>query len=99
MGAQDAIDLHRGTAQDGHPTVDVGGFEIVCPALQPGDAVIFSPLVLHSSPRRALCGNRPAWSSVWLHPDCRWSHERAPAHPICRETIHGEKVHSHGVSL
>ena len=95
LGPQPVVDLHRGHAQDPTqmlPAIDER-FEVVCPEIAPGDALIFSPLVFHGSPPRRVGGRRVAWSSIWLHPDVRWSHERAPAHPICRQVIDGAPVH------
>jgi hypothetical protein len=94
LGAQPVIDLHRGTRQDRSETPhDLDGeFETVCPRLQPGDAVFFSPLVFHSSAPRSSPGRRAAWSSIWMHPSVRWSHQRAPAHPICKRVLDGGVV-------
>ncbi len=98
LGPRAVVDLHRGHAQD--PTAELPSiddlYETVCPALAPGDGLIFSPLVFHGSPARRAAGRRVAWSSVWLHPDVRWSHSRAPAHPICRHVVDGARVHPLG---
>jgi len=94
IGPLPAVDLHRGRPQDPAaewPAIE-GRFDTVCPTLQPGDALVFSPLVLHGSPPRRMGGRRVAWSSVWLHPDVRWCHARAPAHPICRHVVDGARV-------
>lgn len=95
LGEQPIIDLHRGTQQDrSDPTYLLQtAYEIVCPRLQAGDAVFFSPLIFHSSMPRTLAGQRAAWSSIWLDPTVRWSHRRVPAHPVCRQVTDGEFVH------
>lgn len=95
LGPLPAIDLHRGHPQD--PTAEMpslDGFDPICPPLAPGDAVFFSPLVLHGSAPRGTPGRRAAWSSIWLHPSVRWHHARAPAHPLCREVPDGAPVHA-----
>lgn len=93
LGVQPVVDLHRGRPQAADARLDaLDGFEAVCPPLAPGDAVFFSPLVMHCSPPRHTPGRRAAWSSIWLHPDVRWHHARAPAHPLCRETVDGAPV-------
>lgn len=100
LGIQSIVDLHRDRPQDpAHRRADLSDFEFVTPALLPGDAVFFSPLVYHGSPRRRDPGLRAAWSSIWMHPECRWSHARVPAHPLCRETRDGESVRSVYVDL
>jgi len=91
-GSMPAIDLHRGTPQDGRAAPAIGLEKAVCPSLGPGDAVFFSPLVLHGSTARKTAGVRIAWSSIWLHPEVRWQHSRAPAHPLCNEVADGERV-------
>lgn len=96
LGPQPVVDLHRGGPQSASAvTLDLDAmFEAVCPALEPGDALFFSPLVFHSSAQRSTVGRRAAWSSIWLHPSVRWSHARAPAHPLCRSVEDGALVHS-----
>jgi len=93
LGCQPVVDLHRGRPQaQGMPSAALDDFEVVCPPLAPGDAVFFSPLVMHGSPPRRTAGRRAAWSSIWLHPDVRWQRARAPAHPLCREVTDGARV-------
>lgn len=93
LGVQPVIDLHRGEPQaTGAQLAALDDFETVCPSLDPGDAVFFSPLVMHASPPRRTRGRRAAWSSIWLHPDVCWQHARAPAHPLCREVPDGAPV-------
>ena len=95
LGVQPIVDLHRDRPQaTGLRRVDLSDFELVTPVLRPGDALFFSPLIYHGSPRRRDPGLRGAWSSSWMHPECCWSHARAPAHSLCRETRDGEAVRS-----
>ena len=85
IGVHGAIDLHREIPQAaGEERVDVEAqFSVVEPAFAAGDALLFSPLLYHCSGPRTLPGRRPAWASTWLHPRVRWSHARAPTHPLC----------------
>ncbi|MCB9542278.1 MAG: phytanoyl-CoA dioxygenase family protein [Myxococcales bacterium] len=93
LGVQPVMDLHRGRPQaPGAALASLDGFDAVCPPLRPGDAVFFSPLVMHGSPPRRASGRRAAWSSIWLHPSVRWQHARAPAHPLCKVVTDGAPV-------
>lgn len=95
-GVGPAIDLHTGEAQPGSPgvMVDVARFEVVRPRLEPGDAIVFHPLLWHASGENRAGRRRRAWASSWLGASARWSHARAPRHPLCRVIEDGGAVGS-----
>lgn len=86
LGRSPAIDLHTGEPQAG-PTrslPDRNAFAVECPALRPGDAVLFCPRTWHRSGRNASGARRRGWSSSWLPPDTHVVPELAPRHPLAR---------------
>ncbi len=93
-GVGPAIDLHTGAAQTGSQggLLDVSKYEIVRPRLAPGDAIVFHPLLWHASPANRSGRRRRVWSSTWLAASARWSHARAPRHPLCRSLADGAPV-------
>lgn len=86
-----AVDLHTGAAQEGTrgDLPDSRRFEVVCPTLAPGDAVIFHPRTLHRSGENTSGRVRRAWASTWLSSDSRWDRDRAPRHPLASRAEHG----------
>lgn len=86
-GRGPAIDLHTGDPQAGAPGTlpDLAAFEHVCPAMSPGDAVLFRPRTWHRSERNASGVRRRGWSSSWLPPGTRLRPELAPRHPLARK--------------
>lgn len=95
-GVGPAIDLHTGEAQPGSrgATPDPARFDVVRPALASGDAIIFHPLTWHASPVNRSGRRRRVWASTWLGASARWSHARAPRHPLCRVVEDGAPVGS-----
>jgi ectoine hydroxylase-related dioxygenase (phytanoyl-CoA dioxygenase family) len=93
-GVGPAVDLHTGAAQQGSEGVmlDVARYEVVRPKLAPGDAIAFHPLVWHASPENRSGLARRVWASTWLGVSARWSHARAPRHPLCRILEDGATV-------
>jgi ectoine hydroxylase-related dioxygenase (phytanoyl-CoA dioxygenase family) len=95
-GIGPAIDLHTGEAQPGSSGAmfDRGAYEVMCPRLAPGDAIIFHPLLWHASPANRVGLRRRVWASTWLGASARFSHARAPRHPLCRILADGAPVSS-----
>ncbi|MDO9022908.1 MAG: phytanoyl-CoA dioxygenase family protein [Deltaproteobacteria bacterium] len=93
-GLGPAIDLHTGEAQQGTtaPLPSLAGYEIVCPVLETGDAVLFHPRTWHRSGVNRHAQTRRAWASTWLPPDARWNRDRAPRHPLVGRFEHGALV-------
>ena len=93
-GIGPAIDLHSGNAQPGTmgEVVDVATYDQSCPELDPGDAIVFSPLIWHASAPNRSGKRRRAWSSSWLPATTRISHVRAPRHPLCKIVPDGTLV-------
>lgn len=83
-GRGPAIDLHTGEPQCGGPRPDLASYDLVCPPLAPGDAVLFSARLWHRSGRNLSRSPRRAWSSAWLPSDAVWRPDRAPRHPHVR---------------
>lgn len=85
-GVGPAIDLHTGAAQPGSSGVMLDGaaHEVARPRLTPGDVILFHPLLWHSSPLNRSGRRRRVWASTWLGASARFSHARAPRHPLCR---------------
>jgi ectoine hydroxylase-related dioxygenase (phytanoyl-CoA dioxygenase family) len=93
-----AIDLHTGEPQHGCDALpfDANEFELSCPALDPGDALIFHARTWHrSGPNRRDLARR-AWISTWLPGSARWDPGRAPRHPRASSVLAGELVHRSG---
>lgn len=86
-----AVDLHTGAAQEGTrgDLPDPRRFEVVCPTLAPGDAVIFHPRTLHRSGENTSGRVRRVWASTWLSADSRWNRDRAPRHPLASRAEQG----------
>lgn len=97
-GCGPPIDLHSGLSQWSDRKIEFspGDFQIECPALSPGDAVIFHPLTWHMSPPNRSGRRRRAWASSWLHRDTRWAIDRAPRHPIAGVVEDGALVREGG---
>ncbi len=95
-GIGPAIDLHTGAAQPGSAgmMLDPARYETARPRLAPGDAIVFHPLAWHASPANRSGRRRRVWSSTWLGASARWSHARAPRHPLCRVLQDGALVSS-----
>lgn len=95
-GVGPAIDLHTGAAQPGSrgEIPEAARFEVVTPRLEPGDAIVFHPLTWHMSLENRSGRRRRAWASTWLGASARWSHARAPRHPLCRILEDGAPVGS-----
>jgi ectoine hydroxylase-related dioxygenase (phytanoyl-CoA dioxygenase family) len=93
-GVGPAIDLHTGAPQPGSPAplLDLAPYPVARPALAPGDAIVFHPLLWHASPPNRSGRPRRAWASSWLGASARWSHARAPRHPLCRLVEDGALV-------
>ena len=85
-----AVNLHTGVKQDGSP--GFSPLESYAPSLYPGDILVFSPTILHSSGTRLGAEERIAHSSVFVDMDATWNHKNAPNHPRCQHTIHGSLV-------
>lgn len=91
------IDLHSGEPQPGFETCAVRVPEHrVCPALDPGDAIVFAPLTWHCSGCNLDEGPRRVWASTWLAADVKWCHSAAPRHPFVRLMRDGEPVGARG---
>lgn len=90
-----AIDLHTGEPQraDAAMPFESSAFEICCPVLVPGDAVIFHGRMWHRSGINHVGLPRRAWISTWLPPEARWSPALAPRHPRSRFVVAGTLVH------
>ncbi|HEX4417722.1 MAG TPA: phytanoyl-CoA dioxygenase family protein [Kofleriaceae bacterium] len=86
-GRGPAIDLHTGAPQVGATgeVPNLAAFEHVCPAMAPGDAVLFRPRTWHRSERNTNGARRRGWSSSWLPPGTCLRPELAPRHPLARE--------------
>jgi ectoine hydroxylase-related dioxygenase (phytanoyl-CoA dioxygenase family) len=95
-GVGPAVDLHTGAAQPGSAgaLLDVTRYEVARPRLAPGDAIVFHPLVWHASSTNRAGRSRRVWASTWLGASARWSHARAPRHPLCRLLEDGAPVGS-----
>lgn len=95
-GVGPSIDLHTGAPQLDSPgsMIDLTTYPIARPALAPGDAIVFHPLLWHASPPNHSGRPRRAWASTWLGASARWSHARAPRHPLCRLLEDGALVSS-----
>lgn len=93
-GIGPSIDLHTGTAQPGTsaPRLGVDGYEVL--ELRAGDAVVFDARTLHSSGENRTSSARWALAASFVHVLARWSHDRAPLHPLCKKTEHGREVKS-----
>lgn len=89
-----AIDLHTGEPQraTAGPSFDADAFELLCPVLQPGDAVCFHARTWHRSGLNHTPLPRRAWISNWAPPEARWAPERAPRHPRARELVAGSPL-------
>lgn len=89
-----SIDLHSGLPQLGSdgPLMSSESQTIVSPGLDPGDAILFHPLTWHQSPINQQGRLRRVWASTWLTPNVRWSHARAPRHPLCSRVQDGAPV-------
>jgi ectoine hydroxylase-related dioxygenase (phytanoyl-CoA dioxygenase family) len=100
-GVGPAIDLHTGAPQPGNHgvLVDMTPYEVARPELAPGDVIVFHPLLWHASPLNRSGRRRRAWASTWLGASVRWSHARAPRHPLCKLIEDGAPVGSLGGSL
>jgi phytanoyl-CoA hydroxylase len=89
-----AIDLHTGDPQlaaQGQ-RFDATGFELSCPELSPGDALIFHARTWHRSGVNGDGLLRRAWISTWLPPEARWDPARAPRHPRTPTVLTGAPV-------
>ena len=86
LGRGPAIDLHTGEPQAGlaGQLPDRATFAAECPALAPGDAVLFRPRTWHRSGRNASGAARRGWSTSWLPPGTELRPELAPRHPLVR---------------
>jgi ectoine hydroxylase-related dioxygenase (phytanoyl-CoA dioxygenase family) len=86
LGRGPAIDLHTGNAQPGLPVGPVlpTSLEGECPALRPGDAILFCPRTWHRSGRNTSGASRRAWSISWIPPGTVVRPELAPRHPLAR---------------
>ncbi|MEP7124433.1 MAG: phytanoyl-CoA dioxygenase family protein [Byssovorax sp.] len=92
-GVGPAINLHTGAPQGGAgEPLDLTPYPVARPALDPGDAIVFHPLLWHASPPNHAGHPRRAWASTWLGASARWSHARAPRHPLCRIIEDGARV-------
>ncbi|MBK9258525.1 MAG: phytanoyl-CoA dioxygenase family protein [Polyangiaceae bacterium] len=93
-GIGPAIDLHSGNAQPGTTgkVADIDDYEHVCRKLDPGDAIVFHPLVWHASAPNRSGKRRRAWASSWLSASTRICHARAPRHPLCKIIPDGTPV-------
>ncbi|PRQ07553.1 phytanoyl-CoA dioxygenase family protein [Enhygromyxa salina] len=93
-----AIDLHTGEPQLGTlgRGFDTQAFELSCPRLDPGDALIFHGRTWHRSGVNGSGEPRRAWISTWLPLEARWDPKRAPRHPRARSVRAGELVHPGG---
>jgi ectoine hydroxylase-related dioxygenase (phytanoyl-CoA dioxygenase family) len=90
-----AIDLHTGDPQlpDAAERFDEHAFERWCPALEPGDALIFHARTWHRSGINHTGLLRRAWISSWVPPEARWDPARAPRHPRADPLVAGTPVH------
>jgi len=93
-GVGPAVDLHTGGPQpmSEGSIPDMERYEVVRPQLVPGDVIVFHPLLWHMSPAHRAERRRRAWASTWLGAAARWSHARAPRHPLCRTVEDGAPV-------
>lgn len=93
-GIGPAIDLHTGNAQPGTTGkhVNLDAYEHVCPVLNPGDAIVFHPLLWHASAPNRSGNRRRAWASSWLAASTRIRHAQAPRHPLCKTIPDGTPV-------
>jgi ectoine hydroxylase-related dioxygenase (phytanoyl-CoA dioxygenase family) len=93
-GIGPAIDLHSGNAQTGTKgdVIDIDAYDQVCPRVEPGDAIVFHPLIWHASAPNRSGNRRRAWSSSWLSASTRLCHARAPRHPLCKVIPDGTPV-------
>lgn len=89
-----AIDLHTGEAQlaTKGERFDATGFELCCPELAPGDALIFHARTWHRSGVNVDGRPRRAWISTWLPREARWDPARAPRHPRASTVLAGARV-------
>ena len=85
-----AVNLHTGLRQDG--TGEFQPSTVFTPSLEPGDVLVFSPTMLHASGVRHEQSDRIAYASVFVDMGAKWDHDRAPNHPMCEETVHGQLV-------
>jgi ectoine hydroxylase-related dioxygenase (phytanoyl-CoA dioxygenase family) len=93
-----AIDLHTGDPQlaaQGQ-RFDATPFELSCPELAPGDALIFHARTWHRSGVNKDGLPRRAWVSTWLPREARWNPARAPRHPRAPTVVAGAPVCSAG---
>lgn len=83
-GVGPAVDLHTGAPQAGAAGIALLGekYQVACPTLAPGDAIVFDPLTWHRSPENCSGQPRRVWSSTWLGEGARWFRGRAPRHPL-----------------
>lgn len=93
-GIGPAIDLHSGEAQAGYPPAvfQPADHERACPALAPGDVLLFHPLTWHCSPPNLSGASRRVWASTWLDGGVRWYPQRAPRHPLCGHITDGAEL-------
>jgi ectoine hydroxylase-related dioxygenase (phytanoyl-CoA dioxygenase family) len=86
LGRGPAIDLHTGEPQPGPPGTLPPPDSLVgeCPALLPGDALLFRPRTWHRSGRNSTGARRRGWSSSWVPPGTTVRPELAPRHPLAR---------------
>jgi ectoine hydroxylase-related dioxygenase (phytanoyl-CoA dioxygenase family) len=89
-----AIDLHTGEPQlaSQGQRFDASGFELSCPELAPGDALIFHARTWHRSGVNQGGLPRRAWVSTWLPREACWNPDRAPRHPRAPTVIAGAPV-------
>jgi hypothetical protein len=94
LGIEPVVDLHTGQPQirNAKSSFRPEDFEVVCPDLEPGDALFFHSLAYHFSKPNKSNESRRAWASVWVGPDVKWKKSRAPRHFICKMVDDGEPV-------
>lgn len=91
------IDLYTGVPQPGFEgEMVVQPTRWVCPQLDPGDAIAFTPRTWHASGPNLDERPRRVWASSWLAADVRWRHTAAPRHPFLRWFPDGELVGARG---
>ena len=85
-----AIDLHTGQPQPGSSAATITPEATSTLILDPGDLALFHARTLHRSGPNNTNRSRQGLAISFVHPDTRWSRDRAPCHPLCRTITHGE---------
>lgn len=91
-GSGPPVDLVNGCPQSG--SIGIVPLNLVpeFPSLKAGDALIFSPLMWHTSSQNQTKIERLAWSSSWVYKGSRWKFANAPLHPICKSVGDNELI-------